>query len=102
MHKLYSTTDLAFLELLKSKLKDEGIACIIKNAHPPAAGEITPIIAWPELWVIDDDYYPKAKKIIQADLMQLSEKGENWECPTCGEWLDGQFNVCWNCGTSKS
>jgi len=66
MHKLYSTTDLAFLEILKSKLKDEGIACIIKNAHPPAAGEITPIIAWPELWVIDDKSYLKAKKVIQV------------------------------------
>ena len=23
-----------------------------------------------------------------------------WECPKCGEEIEGSFEVCWNCGTS--
>ncbi|MFT5469655.1 MAG: putative membrane protein YvbJ [Verrucomicrobiales bacterium] len=25
----------------------------------------------------------------------------NWVCPKCGEELEPQFELCWNCGTSS-
>ena len=25
-----------------------------------------------------------------------------WKCPKCGEDVENNFDVCWNCGTSKS
>jgi rubrerythrin len=25
-----------------------------------------------------------------------------WRCPSCGELVEGQFQACWKCGTSKA
>src|SRR4051812_10831369 len=24
-----------------------------------------------------------------------------WQCPKCGESIEGSFDLCWNCGTSR-
>lgn len=101
MKKIYSTENRVILYLLKSKLAEKGILCIIKNEHPPAAGEIPPVIAWPELWVLDTKQYTEAMNIIQKELAKTSDTQEYWQCPRCGEYLEGQFNICWKCGASK-
>lgn len=102
MKKIYSITDRVFIYLLKSKLEEKGINCIIKNEQPPLAGEIPPVIAPPELWVMDDEQFLYAKKIIQDELTEISTVKECWKCPTCQELIEGQFNVCWRCGCSKN
>jgi len=103
MQKLYSSEDRVFLYLLQSKLTENGINCIIKNEAPcgPAGGEIPPVIALPELWVIDNQYVTDAMQIIQQELSSLSVPKKDWKCPQCGEYLEGQFDVCWKCGQSN-
>lgn len=93
----------ALLELLKSRLEDDGISSIIKNADPPAVGEVTPIVAWPELWVIEDRDYRKADNLVQQELKKLkdSESQDPWKCPKCRELIEAQFDICWKCSTSK-
>jgi hypothetical protein len=55
MKKLYSSQDRVKIYLLKASLESQGIACFIKNENPPLAGEIPPMIAWPEygVWTIN-------------------------------------------------
>src|ERR1700722_16963014 len=101
MKKIYSTENRVTIYLLKSKLEEQGILCTIKNENPPLAGEITPIIAWPELWILDAEQDIQAKNIIQEELSKSSEPQKNWQCSHCGECLEGQFNICWKCGASK-
>ena len=103
MKSLHATTDIVFLELLKSKLADEGIVSMIKNVNPPAVGEITPMVAWPELWIIDDQDDEKANAILQESLQKLkaSASQESWQCAQCGEFIEPQFDICWQCGNSK-
>lgn len=101
MQKIYSTQNRVMLYLLQSKLSVSGINCMIRNEEPPAAGEIPPMLAWPELWVLDDGQYATALQIIQEELTHHSESKKKWLCPQCGEKLEGQFDVCWNCGYSK-
>ena len=57
MQKLYTTENKVIIYLLQAKLLEKGINCFIKNEQAPLAGEIPPIMAWPELWVIDNQQY---------------------------------------------
>ncbi len=27
--------------------------------------------------------------------------GTSWNCPDCGQQVEGQFDACWNCGASR-
>ncbi len=101
MRKLFSPVSRIQLYLFKSLLESEGIVCFIKNEYPPAAGELPPITAMPELWVMNDDQYERAIKLIQENSLsrQLSTP---WKCSQCGEQLEGQFTICWRCGNDRT
>ncbi|MDF1655768.1 MAG: DUF2007 domain-containing protein [Coxiellaceae bacterium] len=101
MKKIYQTDNRVALNLLKDTLESSGVACLIKNEYPPAAGEITPIVAWPEIWIMHDEDEAKANEIIAAIPPQQSEPTGYWLCPKCHEKVDSNFNICWNCQTSQ-
>ena len=92
------------LYLLQSRLTEKGFNCLIKNEAPcgQAAGEIPPVAVMPELWLMDDDDYTNAMQIVQHELSHLSSPKTDWICSQCGEHLEGQFDICWKCGLSKS
>jgi len=88
--------------LLKERLEQEGIACLLRNVDLSAAlGEIPFLECLPELWVIDDEMYPRAMVLLRGWLEAETRDGEPWTCPRCGESLEGQFGACWNCGRRK-
>lgn len=101
MKKIFSTSDIAFLNLFKSQLETSGIISLIKNEYPPAAGEVTQIIAEPELWIFDDNDFDEAATILRELLSKSKHSTEKWQCHHCSEWLEGQFDLCWKCGNSK-
>lgn len=101
MLKIYTSENRVLLEILKSKMEDESIACTINNDFPPAAGEITPVLAYPELWILNDEQIDRAKKILGQELSSQKNDGSDWKCPKCHEHLEGQFKVCWKCGYSQ-
>jgi len=100
MKKIYSSQNRVLIYLLKSKLEERHIPCFLKNENPPLAGEIPPILAWPELWV-EDELASKAKTIIEEELEHEQETKTNWICAQCGEHLEGAFNICWQCGSTR-
>jgi len=98
---MYVSENKVIIYLLKSKLEEMGIACLIKNEYPPLAGEIPPVMAWPELWVINDDDILLAEQILESEATSKLEKKNKWICPHCNESLEKQFDVCWNCGYGR-
>lgn len=104
MKKLHTTQNRVFLYLLKSMLEKNGIQCLLKNEEVAgqAAGELPPVVAKPELWVMSDNDYPAAYELVQAELAHQSQPKHAWVCPKCKEKLEGQFEVCWNCGEGKA
>ena len=87
--------------LLKELLQREGVDCIIRNEQLfSALGEIPFLECSPELWVIDDEVWPRAKSLLDGWLKEEIQT-TSWICPSCGEKLEGQFGACWQCGKEK-
>jgi hypothetical protein len=85
--------------LFKNLLEREGIACLLRNEELFAAmGEIPFLEIRPELWVVDEEVYPRARLILEGLLRE--EELDTWNCD-CGEVLEGQFGACWKCGRSR-
>lgn len=88
--------------LLKDLLAGEGIDCLLRNdTLSSAIGEIPFIECRPELWVIDDETFPRAKLLLDGWLKQDARSEEDWACPACGEKSEAQFGACWNCGMQR-
>ncbi|MCK5826194.1 MAG: DUF2007 domain-containing protein [Desulfuromusa sp.] len=85
--------------LLKEILADEGIECVLRNDQLSSAiGEIPFVECYPELWVIDDEAFPRAQIFLNSWLKSDREISVPWVCPACGEQIEGQFGACWSCG----
>lgn len=85
--------------MLKQLLADEGVQCLLRNEQLlSASGEIPIMECSPELWVIDDEVYPRARLLIDGWLNQDLSEGPPWLCPDCGEQCESQFGACWSCG----
>jgi hypothetical protein len=85
---------------IRNFLEAEGIRCRLRNEFlAGAAGELPPIQCWPEVWV-DDLYAQRARELV-AELVEQDrdDVASPWQCPSCGEWVEGNFRLCWNCDT---
>lgn len=86
-------------EMFKGLLEDAGIPCLIRNEYlSVAAGEV-PLP--PELCILNDEDYPRAKEIVDAWRDTKIETHEAWRCPHCREMIEGQFTSCWKCGRER-
>jgi hypothetical protein len=103
MKKLYTFNfwELPLAGMFKELLASEGIGCIVRNEQLSAVmGEIPFLDCSPELWVIDEETYPRARLLLKAWL-EKSPHSEAWTCRQCGEKIEGQFSVCWGCGALR-
>lgn len=103
MKKLLSFThrERPFASLLKERLAAEGIVCLLRNDElATALGEIPFVECSPELWVVDDEVYPRARLLV-SQWLAAAEALPAWTCAGCGERLEGQFETCWQCGKGK-
>lgn len=99
MRKVFSSTEISETVLVRDAIEQHGIGAIIQNEHsgrtaipgfrPPA-----------EVWVIRDDDYESARKVVIDTIAMLDSKVESkpWVCPACKESNPQSFEMCWNCG----
>lgn len=98
MKKVTSAASTVTIHHYRNLLEAEGIPCRIRNEHLGSVlGEIPFPETWPQLWVVNDLDYDRAKQLIDADGLDESPT-ESWRCSRCGEENEGQFAACWNCG----
>jgi hypothetical protein len=87
--------------LLRDILIGEEIDCVLRNVQLTAAvGEIPFVECCPELWVIDDEAWPRAKMLVDA-WFKKDPLVPSWCCPQCRESLEGHFGACWGCGSFR-
>ena len=79
-----------------------GIPCELHNRYLNGAlGEIPADQCRPELWLVDERDQALARKLIDAASSGPPAGATPWRCRQCGETLEAQFTVCWQCGTAR-
>jgi hypothetical protein len=100
MKMLFSSSDRTAVGLLQSALEEAGIECELRNdamqSNFPGAA------FYPELWIIEDQDFPKAVEIRESLRSSGPIAQTPWTCPSCGEQLEAQFLSCWKCGTNRN
>jgi len=99
MKRLVKDAPVPEIGLIRGLLERAGIPCVTRNEQLAGAlGEIPFLECDPELWVLHDEDLPRARQILEAH-QAPPLKASRWHCRECGELIDGQFEVCWRCGT---
>ena len=102
MKQVFVSQHLFEVEMCKERLEQAGISSLIKNQRTTGlAGEIPFTEIFPELWVIQNEDYDRARKILEEGLVVLASSQDNWTCPGCGERHESQFAACWKCGQEQ-
>ena len=100
MKKLTSNASLVTINHYKNVLEAEGIRAELRNQHLGSiVGDMPFVEVWPELWVVNDLDFDRAKQLIDGTALDESPR-EPWRCRACGEENEGQFAACWNCGAA--
>lgn len=102
MRKLYEAADRVEAQMLKDYLQEQGIESILLgDALSGAAGEL-PANIFPTLWLVKDEQFQRARWMIEAFLTpEPAQDRRPWSCPVCGESVDPEFDLCWNCATPR-
>lgn len=80
----------------RSSLELQGIECLVRNEYAAGAiGELAPIDAWPELWLVRDQDYARARCLIEQSHAEI--QGADWTCKQCGSVSPATFELCWCC-----
>ncbi len=84
----------------RSTLEHAGIDCTLRNEYAMGAiGELAPIDAWPELWVINDRDYERAQRLLESSRQAV--QGAQWRCSKCRQDNPPTFEICWHCATGR-
>jgi Putative prokaryotic signal transducing protein len=102
MKKVFVSQHLFEVEMRKEWLEQAGIPCLIKNQRSSGlAGEIPFTEVFPELWVIQDERYDRARRLLDDGLVLSPSSQDGWICPGCEEHHESQFATCWKCGQER-
>ena len=101
MKLVYTHPNFIVVAQARSSIELAGIECIVRNEYAAGAiGELAPIDAWPELWVVSDRDFDKAKLIIEQSHVQVQEA--DWKCEQCGAVCPATFDWCWECAGERA
>lgn len=92
-------------QLALDALRADGIECIVQGRYLAGAIGELPVDATPCVWVLDDDAVPAARRVLRSLRLGCESTGTDelpaWQCPRCHEWVEGGFEVCWNCRAAR-
>ena len=103
MRKLYEARDRIEAQLVRDFLASRHIPSqVFGDFLAGAAGEL-PANLFPAVWVMEDRDLARARELLDEFLAGRARRDADpdWRCPTCGERVEGQFEVCWNCGSPR-
>ncbi|MDH5642210.1 MAG: DUF2007 domain-containing protein, partial [Nitrospira sp.] len=82
MKQVFVSQHLVEAEMRKEQLEQAGIRCTIKNQRASGlAGEIPFVEVFPEVWVLDDQDYDRARRLIDDATTALQSHQGHWTCP---------------------
>ena len=97
MRRLAQAPNLALATLWADALRAQGISASVQREFlGAAAGQLPPDQCLPEIWIDDDDQHARAIRLLRA-LQHPPQR--QWHC-ACGEFVEGGFEQCWQCGAA--
>ncbi len=54
-----------------------------------------------EIWVMKDEHFDRAQALVRRYPATPVQQDGDWVCPRCKEAVEGVFECCWNCETSR-
>ena len=101
MKLIYTHPNIAVLAQIHSLIERAGIECAVHNEYASGAlGELAPINAWPEVWIINDRDFERSSLIIEES--QQAIEAPDWQCSQCGNSSPATFDTCWQCGSERA
>jgi hypothetical protein len=101
MKLVYTHPNLAVLAQVLALIERADIACVVRNEYASGAlGEIAPINAWPEVWVINDRDFERSTLIVEQ--LQQAIEAPDWQCSECDNFSPATFDTCWQCGHDRA
>lgn len=105
MKKLFTSQDAFEMQAVRSELDALSIPYMVKNEFAGGAiGELPWQDSQQEVWLVDDSWYARASKVIEAIVQKspnTNNSSEDWRCDACCEENGSAFDVCWQCGAEK-
>jgi hypothetical protein len=104
LEKLYTATETMEAHFVANMLEGRGVpASVAGETLAAARGGLPPTPeTQPSVWV-PAERLAEAKAILTEYLDGPAAQPERpaWNCPACGETIEGQFSQCWNCGADR-
>lgn len=86
---------------VRNVLESAGIDAGLRNMTlAGGAGDLPLDQCEAEVWVSREDEKP-AERWVREALEGPAEVPPGWRCASCGEWLEGAFDACWQCGQPR-
>jgi len=86
------TTRAMHAQLLCDLLEAEGIAATSGVSGGFLTGDTS------DVWILEDSDFEKAVGFVEEFFRgESSAPSATWRCPTCGESVEDQFDMCWKC-----
>ncbi|WOP15611.1 DUF2007 domain-containing protein [Ottowia sp. SB7-C50] len=96
MRRLTRAPNAAIAQLWADLLCQAGYPTTVERRFlSSVAGELPPDQCLPELWLRHDEHDAAARQLLD-ELARLPQ--HQWQCPSCGEQIEGGFEQCWACG----
>ena len=96
MKLIYTNENRIMVLNVKNVLMRHDLEVTLNNEFASSAsGVLAPFDTWPEVWLLNDNDFEKAKKII--DSISLESNLDSWEFQNCKELNDQSFDFCWSC-----
>ena len=99
MYEVFRDWDSAKVGLVNQLLKGEGLHTVLRNWTGSNITDIPIPATFPNVCVLSAKDFERAREILVAYFSSDSASEETWQCPGCGERVDGVFSECWSCKT---
>jgi len=102
MKQVYLAENPIEAHMVVDLLQAQGIEAVVQGEHIFAIRGAVPI-SYPTVCVLDDADYDRARALaLEYDRGAFPEgEREPWTCAQCGEQIEGNFDLCWQCGAER-
>ena len=96
MRRLTRAPNAAIAQIWADLLCEAGYPATVQRQFlSSVAGELPPDQCMPEIWLRHDEHHAAARALLD-ELARVPQR--RWQCPQCGEQIEGGLEQCWACG----